>query len=212
MSFDPLDELLELEDTFYKEGYDLGIQDGNRTGRIEGRLFGLTSAFEKFSVMGSLHGRSVIWSATLSGPQLPSESQDSANDRGALATDGHPTDSPKSSNQEAAPPDASSLKSQTSPLPQTRHMSRLERHVRTLYALTEPASLATENTEEAVSDFNDRLRRAEGKAKVVEKFFGQESSSHDSRHPDGDMEMDFTSGHQKVSKGNSGIEDHDTLL
>ncbi|KAL8842792.1 MAG: hypothetical protein Q9176_002428 [Flavoplaca citrina] len=201
MSFDPLDELLDLENTFYKEGYDLGIQDGNRTGRIDGRLFGLTSAFEKYSTMGTLHGRSVIWSARLSAPPLRSEQEDSANDRGALATDGHSIGSPKSHN-EAGPASTSS-----SSLPREPHNSRLQKHIRTVYALTEPASISTDNTEEAVSDFNDRLKRAEGKAKIIEKSFDEESSSHGIRQPDGDLEMDFTSSHPKAARGDRGIKD-----
>ncbi|KAL8912916.1 MAG: hypothetical protein Q9172_007396, partial [Xanthocarpia lactea] len=62
MSPDPLDSLLNLENTFYNEGYNQGFQDGTRTGRIEGRLYGLTQTFEIFSAMGKLHGRAVIWS------------------------------------------------------------------------------------------------------------------------------------------------------
>ncbi|KAL8636816.1 MAG: hypothetical protein Q9226_009205 [Calogaya cf. arnoldii] len=156
MSSDPLDQLLELENTFYKEGYDLGIQDGSRTGRIEGRLFGLTSAFEKFSTMGNLHGRSVIWTARLSTPQLANtKSEITANNPNALATNALATESTQS------PPSSS--------LPQIPHNSRLEKHIQTLCALTEPASLSTDNTEDAVSDFNDRLKRAEGKAKIVER-------------------------------------------
>ncbi|KAL9007292.1 MAG: hypothetical protein Q9180_009713, partial [Flavoplaca navasiana] len=148
MSSDPLDELLDLENTFYKEGYDLGIQDGSRTGRIEGRLFGLTSAFEKFSTMGSLHGRSVIWSARLSAPPLRPEQEDLANDRSALATDGHAIGSPKS-HKEAGPAGTSSSKTSSSTLPQEPHKSRLQKHIRTVYALTEPASISTDNTEES---------------------------------------------------------------
>jgi len=33
--------------------------------------------------------------------------------------------------------------------------------------------LSTENTEEAVSEFDDRLKRAEGKAKIIERLVGE---------------------------------------
>ena len=206
MSSDPLDALLDLENTFYQEGYELGTQDGNRTGRIEGRLFGLTSAFEKYSTMGTLHGRCVIWSARLSGPQLTSGQEDSANDPGALATDGHSIGSPKS-HKEAGPACTSSSRTSSSSLPREPHNSRLQKHIRTVYALTEPASISTDNTEEAVSDFNDRLKRAEGKAKIIEKSFDEESSSYGIRHPDGDLEMDFTSSRPRAPRGDRGIKD-----
>ncbi|KAL8859490.1 MAG: hypothetical protein Q9198_010634, partial [Flavoplaca austrocitrina] len=195
-----------LENAFHKEGYDLGIQDGNRTGRIEGRLFGLTSAFEKFSTMGTLHGRSVIWSARLSAPPLRSEQEESANDRGALATNGHSIGSRKS-HKEAGPAGTSSSRTSSSSLPREPHNSRLQKHIRTVYALTEPASISTDNTEEAVSDFNDRLKRAEGKAKIIEKSFDEESSSHGIRHPDSHLQMDFTSSHPKAARGDRGIRD-----
>lgn len=50
---------------------------------------------------------------------------------------------------------------------------RLNKHILTLYALVEPASLSIRNTEEAVSDFDDRLRRAEGKVKIIERITGE---------------------------------------
>ena len=62
---DPFDDLLSLEDKFHKEGYDLGITDGDREGLIEGRLFGLKQGFEKYAAMGKLHGRAMIWAGRL---------------------------------------------------------------------------------------------------------------------------------------------------
>ncbi|KAG7289765.1 hypothetical protein NEMBOFW57_006141 [Staphylotrichum longicolle] len=50
---------------------------------------------------------------------------------------------------------------------------RLGKHIRTLYALVETESLSTENTDEAVDDFDDRLRRAQGRAKVIERMGGE---------------------------------------
>ncbi|KAL8758814.1 MAG: hypothetical protein Q9199_001225 [Rusavskia elegans] len=211
MSSDPLDQLLELENTFYKEGYDLGVQDGSCTGRIEGRLFGLTSAFEKFNAMGNLHGRSIIWSARFSTPQLASKSEDLANDHDALATTAISTKSSKSS-RDFKPAGTSLSSSSSSSLPQVPHNSRLEKHIRTLYALTEPASLSTDNTEDAVSEFNDRLKRAEGKAKIIEKLLDEDSFSQGPQQVDGYLEMDFTSSHSTLSKGDRGIEDEGGLL
>lgn len=58
---DPFDSLLSLEDTFYAEGHALGVADGSRAGRIEGRLFGLEKGFDKFVEIGQLHGRAQVW-------------------------------------------------------------------------------------------------------------------------------------------------------
>ncbi|KAL8778113.1 MAG: hypothetical protein Q9213_007556 [Squamulea squamosa] len=191
MTSDPLEELLGLEDTFYKQGYDLGVQDGSRTGRIEGRLFGLTSTFEKFSNMGNLHGRSVIWSHRLPIPQPVSEPAKVNDHQEAQALKAPFTGSP-TVRRESGLFDHSPTNTSTS-LPQIPHNPRLERHIRTLYALTEPASLSTDNTEDAVSDFNDRLKRAEGKVKIIEKLLGEETVSGGPRHHESSSETDFTS-------------------
>ncbi len=203
MSSDPLDQLLDLENTFYQEGYDLGVQDGSRTGRIEGRLFGITSAFETFSATGNLHGRSVIWSARLPGPEIASASEHSSIDPDGLATKAISTKFSKNSQDSGLEGTAPSSFSASS-LPQIPHNPRLEKHVRTLYALTEPASLSTDNTEDAVSDFNDRLKRAEGKAKMIEKLLDEDSSSRGPQQADGNLEMDFTSSQSKPSVKDEG--------
>jgi len=55
-------------------------------------------------------------------------------------------------------------------IPHLPQNSRLEKHIATLYALTEVESLSTENNEEAVSDFDDRFKRAVSKTKVIENI------------------------------------------
>lgn len=202
----PLDELFELENTFYKEGYDLGTQDGNRAGRIEGRLFGLEKGFEKYVAMGRLHGRSVIWSGRLS---LPGQGGDLTGDHepSSPSSIDSPIDKISSSDKQYVRATEKDLKVPT-PLPQIPHHPRLEKHLRTLYALTEPASLSTENSEEAVSDFDDRLKRAEGKVKIVEKLIG-EGSVGDSRQ--NTSEAQPGNRQQAASKGDEGIEDINIL-
>jgi hypothetical protein len=58
-------------------------------------------------------------------------------------------------------------------LPSLPKIQRLERHLKVLHVLSESESLSTENTEEAVSEFDDRLKRAEGKAKIIERLVGE---------------------------------------
>lgn len=49
---------------------------------------------------------------------------------------------------------------------------RLEKNVKSVYALLEPGTLSTKNEDDAVQDFDDRLRRAQGKVKIVERMVG----------------------------------------
>ena len=150
---DPFDSLLTLEDEFYKDGYNLGVIDGERAGLVEGRLFGLEKGFEKYAALGKLHGRALVWAG-----RLP------------CSTEIHDINI----NGQAAVEEKDDQVS-TDKVPILPANARLESHIRTLYALTEPGSLSTENTEDSVSDFDDRLRRAEGKVKIIEKLVGEHS-------------------------------------
>ncbi|CAD0095498.1 unnamed protein product [Aureobasidium vineae] len=132
---DDFDSLFNLEEEYYTEGYNLGVADGSRAGRIEGRLFGLEKGFEKFAAMGNLAGRNAIWEARIS-DQNPAEESEFK-------------------------------------LPKLSGGTRLQKHLQTLFALTEAESLSTENNEDSVSDFDDRLKRAEGKVKVIEKLVSE---------------------------------------
>lgn len=60
---DPFASLLNLEETYYTEGYTLGFSDGSRAGEIEGRTFGLEQSLQKTFEMGILSGRAAVWSA-----------------------------------------------------------------------------------------------------------------------------------------------------
>ena len=143
---DLFDDLMNLEEKFYSEGYTLGEAEGSKAGRIEGRVFGLEKGFEKFMEAGRLHGRSAVWAG-----RLPHH-------EGSTTTD------------TATPIQQSALSSLS-------NNPRLEKHIRILYALSEPASLSTDNTEEAVSDFDDRLKRAHAKIKIIERLVGEDVPS-----------------------------------
>ena len=154
MSSDPFDDILGLEDKFYDEGYQLGSTEGAKAGKIEGRVFGLEKGFEKYVEAGRLHGRSVVWAGRL--PQS------------------HAPDKPVSTDEVQVG------ESRASPsIPQNTSLSilenpRLEKHIRVLYSLSEPVSLSTDNSEEAVSDFDDRLKRAQAKVKIIERLVGED--------------------------------------
>ena len=182
MEEDPFDRLLDLEDTFYNEGYELGVADGARAGLIEGRVFGLEKGFEKFIDMGRLHGRSVIWAGRLSRTQN-SQQQIHVKEPGKTTDNDVQGDPPPFSRSSKAQRDDHS-ESSPSMLPLLSDNMRLEKHIRTLYALTEPESLSTQNNEGAVSDFDDRLKRAQAKAKIIEKSIGEGAGGNDGHQPE----------------------------
>jgi len=168
MEQDPFDSLLGLEDKYYDEGYQLGVADGSRAGRVEGRIFGMEKGFDKFVASGMLHGRAEVWGSRLpQSKELGPGSQVSAQTVLNKGTEEH-VETPRGTGS-MLPPLAANV--------------RLEKHIQTLYALVEPVSLSTQNNEDAVSDFDDRLKRAGAKAKVIEKLVGEISF---------DNETDFT--------------------
>ena len=161
---DPFNALFTLEDEFYKQGYDLGVSDGSRAGLIEGRFFGLEKGFEKYASMGKLHGRAVMWTGRL--PNTPDTLVSVGQDASAVDIQ---------SNRESIKPEVENSLGQTK-APGLPANTRLEKHVRTLYALTEPESLSTANDEDSVSGFDERFSRAIGKVKVIEKLTDEAGS------------------------------------
>lgn len=178
MGDDPFDSVLDLEETYYQEGYDLGVADGSRAGRTEGRVFGIEKGFEKFTAMGMLYGRAAVWASRL--PRKKEQGKDDKN-KAIIAQDEVLFNFLEGSSESlipGVPKDAA----QTSPaegslgaegLPPLAANPRLEKHIQTLFALVEPETFSTENTEEAVADFDDRLKRAGAKAKVIERIVGE---------------------------------------
>ncbi|KAM0523950.1 hypothetical protein ACHAPE_001203 [Trichoderma viride] len=141
MSSDLFDDVFTLEDRFYTQGYNQGVQDGARAGRIEGRSLGMEKGFEKFLESGRIASKSLVWAN-----RLPQNLQP-----GSAAGEKE-----KSSEACTLPP-----------LPKN---PRLEKNIKLAYALVEPDTLSTENSDEAVQDFDDRVKRAQGKVKIIEKM------------------------------------------
>lgn len=216
---DPFEGLLELENTFYREGYDVGVADGKRAGLVEGRVFGLEKGFEKYARMGRLNGKAVIWAGRL--PPVHATEQvcndrkghdHNAEDNVATAQKGLPELRETRSRSQAENVAHAIL------VPALADHLRVEKHIRTLYALVEPSSLSTDNTEEAVSDFNDRLKRAEGKVKIIEKII-EKITGETSREETSNMTMTKmnTNMHgmalrsRQTKSGDSSIEDISSL-
>lgn len=161
MAEDPFDDVLNLEEQFYQEGYKEGQADGVRAGRAEGRSLGLEKGFLKFVESGTLYGRAIVWAN-----RLPRTSGTGATEKAASK----PAPDEVAANTPDETPGRETESRQLPPLPRN---PRLEKHITTLYALVEAESLSTENTDEAVNDFDDRLKRAHGKAKIIEKMVGE---------------------------------------
>lgn len=57
-------------------------------------------------------------------------------------------------------------------LPPLPNNARLEKNIETLYSLVDPKVLSLENSDASVQDFDDRLKKAEGKARIIERVVG----------------------------------------
>ena len=168
MASHTFDDVLGLEEQFYHEGYQQGLSDGITAGSIEGRTFGLEKGFEKYVESGRLYGKAIIWANRVPQFQKVSNSANETSNKQVLSRK----------------------------IPQLSYNARLAKHVKTLHALAESESLSTENTEEAVSDFDDRWKRAQAKAKIIERMVG---------------EVKEDSGGQGKSSGDGSIEDVSVL-
>ncbi|CAG8952355.1 hypothetical protein HYFRA_00001101 [Hymenoscyphus fraxineus] len=158
MPHDTFDEVLGLEEEFYNDGYKQGLADGIAAGRIEGRKFGLEKGFEKYVESGRLYGKSLIWANRL--PQLKPVSK---------------TPSKVSESDSLQDPEivVKGNEEVMLSLPPLQNNQRLVKHVKVLHALAESESLSTENSEDAVADFDDRFKRALAKAKIIERMVGE---------------------------------------
>jgi hypothetical protein len=178
---DPFDSLLTLEDTLYTSAYTAGSDAGARAGRIEGRVFGLEQGFEKFAKLGELHGRSVIWGAR------------ALTSRSVAST---PSTAQSETKKVKLPPFS------------TATSTRLVNNITLLHSLTDPETFSTQNTEEAVADFDDRVRRAGAKAKVVERIVGENKMTDSAKSPDGmSPKRETGAGKGNVKKGDDSMED-----
>jgi hypothetical protein len=165
MSRDSFDELLNLEDSYYQEGYDLGQADGAHAGLVEGKLFGVEKGFEKAVSMGRLSGRAEVWRRRFQ-PSATSSSQ--------------PAQARSLSNEIAVVPSLqigstshTGIVTSAGQLPALSTNARLGRHIGYLSATTDSASLSSKNSDEAVADFDERLTKATAKAKVITNIIAE---------------------------------------
>ncbi|KAL4877218.1 hypothetical protein BJY04DRAFT_198805 [Aspergillus karnatakaensis] len=185
MDHNLLESLLDLEEDFYKEGYDLGAADGAKAGYTEGSVFAVEKGFEKFVEIGRLYGKALVWAQRLADmDQRPNE--------------------PSSDAVSEVKEETSSLKPAVcQSMASFPHSSRLAKNLDTLLELVDPASLPMQNTEEGVTDVDERLRGAIIKAKLIQRAFGEREDTSDI-HPD-------ARGVQAPGDGTGSIEDISSL-
>ncbi|KAI1609110.1 hypothetical protein EDD37DRAFT_139375 [Exophiala viscosa] len=157
MASDPFDDLLELENEYYKEGYDAGVADSTYAGMIEGKVFGVEKGYEKAAGLGRLHGRALVWQTRLS---------QSAHDKSRESDVQSSSTGPTTGESERL----ASIVRILGGLPSN---TRLGRHIDALSSVTAGASISKDNSDESVSEFDDRITRASAKAKVVSNIVGE---------------------------------------
>ncbi|PYH95868.1 hypothetical protein BO71DRAFT_322293 [Aspergillus ellipticus CBS 707.79] len=157
-----LESLLDLEEEFYKEGYDLGAADGAQAGYTEGSVFAVEKGFEKFVEMGRLYGKALVWAQRLAGHQPANNSEPDDQNQG-LPPSLHPYICREMLSVSSS--------------------SRLAKNLDTLLELVDPASLPMANTEEAVNDVDERMKGAAIKTKLIQRALGEREDNSDI-HPD----------------------------
>ncbi|KAI1764110.1 DUF1715-domain-containing protein [Hypoxylon sp. FL1150] len=165
------DDILNLEETYYKEGYDEGYKDGAEAGLIEGRSVGLKKGFEKFVEAGRLQGRAIIWANRI--PSLKKELEDElASSNVSRQGTSQSEERDKDELKEREEPSSSSQdekKPEPIQLPPLNSNPRLEKNIRMLYGMLEPGTLSTSNDDESVNDFDSRLKGAQARFKMIER-------------------------------------------
>ncbi|RWA05459.1 hypothetical protein EKO27_g9641 [Xylaria grammica] len=159
-SDDPFDDLLNLEEQYYREGYEQGLKDGAEAGRVEGYSLGLRKGFEKFSEAGRLQSKAVVWANRIPKYQQRRQQQQQG---GTSQREGDLRSEKKDEMPESG--DAR--------LPPIHSNPRLEKNIEMLYGLMEPGTLSTDNDDEAVNDFDSRLKGAHGKLRIIERVIGE---------------------------------------
>ncbi|KAK3055216.1 hypothetical protein LTR09_003769 [Extremus antarcticus] len=86
---------------------------------------------------------------------------------------------------------------------------RVTKHVRRLRELTDPETILTDNSEDAVSEFDDRLKDAKAKAKLISTLMVEDiiNTSNDSSKAGTRQDGKVPSGSSKGLKGSGEMED-----
>lgn len=155
MDPDLLESVLGLEEKFYHEGYQLGLADGARAGYTEGSVFAVEKGFSKALEIGKLYGKALVWNQRFVSRTLKQSTE--------ILSDG---DNSTEVYTELC-----------AGMPEIRGESRVAKNIQLLLGLVDPATLSLENTEDAVSDMEERLKGAQMKTKLIQRSLGESDNS-----------------------------------
>ncbi|KAI1081276.1 DUF1715-domain-containing protein [Whalleya microplaca] len=184
-SDDIFDDVLNLEEQYYQEGYEKGYEDGAEAGRIEGRSVGLKKGFEKFLEAGRLQSKAVVWANRIPDSRKPTHKPQEPSS----------PPPPSSQAQSSLAAESSDTETPACKLPPLHSNPRLEKNIAMLYGLVEPGTLSTKNEDEAVNDFDSRMKGAQGKLKLIERAVGEGAGK------------EGTGGRKQSAQKNENIED-----
>ncbi|KPI37593.1 uncharacterized protein AB675_4044 [Cyphellophora attinorum] len=156
MADDLFDDVLDIEDQFYKEGFDAGAADGTHAGLVEGKIFGIEKGYDKALELGRLHGRALVWNHRLR--------------QGHFAASGS---SNLTETTESSAQSGTDLSNAFSAMPALPKSARLEKNVESLLSLTSPKHVPTANDDESVEKVEDLIMKATNKAKIVSNTVGE---------------------------------------
>lgn len=159
MASDPFDDLLGIEDDYYREGYDAGVADSTYAGLIEGRVFGIEKGYEKALELGKQRGRALVWQQRL--------------DLSTSSDQSHQQATSSSDDQSTSASEDGMMRHIAQALPRLPTNARLRKHVEALLAAADPSAVDRDNSDEAVTDFDDRIAKANAKTKVIANIVGE---------------------------------------
>lgn len=150
MEGDPFDGLLDIEQEFYQEGYNAGLADGEHAGLVEGKVFGIEKGYEKALELARLQGRAIVWkrrSEEASALQSSATSTAVSSDKVQLLRYLEGSTLPKN--------------------------GRLIKHIEGLLSVTDTKTVPIDNSDESVTEFDDKIAKAQAKAKVIAAIVGE---------------------------------------
>ena len=163
MSDDLLDSVLDLEETSYQAGFDEGKADGAQAAYTEGLTLGAERGYLKALEMGKLHGRALMLNACLFDPNPVSINR----------KEDQPLTAPAIAATSDLVRDDGAVTQPFNSLPSLPNNPRLKKHVEILLKLTDPETLPARNSDEAVDEFDERMKKAIAKAKVIDKLIDE---------------------------------------
>lgn len=165
MDDDPLDSLLDIEEDYYQEGYELGEADGAHAGYVEGKLFGIEKGYEKGLAMGKMFGKALVWKS-----RLRRETTLSADGAAAAAVESHFPE----------------LDLALAELARFSEAGRLGNNIDQVLATTDLDNISSGNEDDSVADFDDRLKKAAAKIKIISRVIGEHEKSSGAEAASGD--------------------------